>query len=118
MLGPHQQQYGEVQWLEGLTVDWQGLVKNLWTFLTSGVGSVVTSTISGHGDEAPHQKGVGHPQQGHGREEHGAQDHRLHALAGDEAGEDPAAIPLTSVAYSLFRDYVNRRLKEKKLKVQ
>ena len=27
-------------------------------------------------------------------------------------------IPLTSVAYSLFRDYVNRRLKEKKLKVQ
>lgn len=35
-----------VQWLEGLTVDWQGLVKNLWTFLTSGVGSVVTSTIS------------------------------------------------------------------------
>lgn len=34
------------QWLEGLTVDWQGLVKNLWTFLTSGVGSVVTSTIS------------------------------------------------------------------------
>jgi len=27
-------------------------------------------------------------------------------------------IPLTSVAYSLFRDYVNRRLKEKKLKIQ
>lgn len=37
-----------VQWLEGLTagLDWQSLAKNLWTFLTSGVGSVVTSTIS------------------------------------------------------------------------
>ena len=31
-----------VQWLEGLTVDWQGLVKNLWTFLTSGTRNSVT----------------------------------------------------------------------------
>lgn len=32
--------------LEGLTVDWRALLENLWTFLTSGVGSVVSSTIS------------------------------------------------------------------------
>ena len=32
--------------LAGLTVDWRALLENLWTFLTSGVGSVVSSTIS------------------------------------------------------------------------
>lgn len=32
--------------LETLSIDWQGLVKALWDFLTTGVGSVVTSTIS------------------------------------------------------------------------
>ena len=33
-------------WLEGLTIDWAGLAKNLWSFLTTGVGSVVSTTIS------------------------------------------------------------------------
>ncbi len=33
-------------WLGGLTVDWRALLENLWSFLTSGVGSVVSSTIS------------------------------------------------------------------------
>lgn len=32
--------------LENLSIDWEGLVKTLWGFLTTGVGSVVTSTIS------------------------------------------------------------------------
>ena len=34
-----------VQRLENLTIDWKSLLENLWTFLTTGVGSVVTSTI-------------------------------------------------------------------------
>lgn len=39
--------YPEItQWLENLTIDWKSLLANLWTFLTTGVGSVVTSTIS------------------------------------------------------------------------
>jgi len=39
--------YPEItQWLENLTIDWKSLLENLWTFLTTGVGSVVTSTIS------------------------------------------------------------------------
>lgn len=33
-------------WLENLSVDWAGLAKNLWDFLTTGVGSVVSTTIS------------------------------------------------------------------------
>ena len=32
--------------LENLSVDWAGLAKNLWDFLTTGVGSVVSTTIS------------------------------------------------------------------------
>lgn len=32
--------------LEDLAIDWEGLAKALWNFLTAGVGSVVTSTIS------------------------------------------------------------------------
>lgn len=35
-----------VQRLENLTFDWGSLLENLWTFLTNGVGSMVTSTIS------------------------------------------------------------------------
>ena len=35
-----------VQRLENLTIDWKSLLENLWTFLTTGVGGVVTSTIS------------------------------------------------------------------------
>ena len=39
--------YPEItQRLENLTIDWKSLLENLWTFLTTGVGSVVTSTIS------------------------------------------------------------------------
>jgi len=39
--------YPEItRWLENLTIDWKSLLENLWTFLTTGVGSVVTSTIS------------------------------------------------------------------------
>lgn len=39
--------YPEItRYLENLTIDWKGLLENLWTFLTAGVGSVVTSTIS------------------------------------------------------------------------
>lgn len=39
--------YPEVtEWLAGLTVDWRALLENLWGFLTNGVGSVVSSTIS------------------------------------------------------------------------
>jgi len=39
--------YPEItQWLENLTIDWKSLLENLWAFLTTGVGSVVTSTIS------------------------------------------------------------------------
>lgn len=34
------------QKLENLSVDWESLAKNLWSFLTRGVGSVVSSTIS------------------------------------------------------------------------
>ena len=33
-------------WLEGLTLDWKGLLATTWELLTNGVGSVVTSTIS------------------------------------------------------------------------
>ena len=32
--------------MENLTIDWKTLLGNLWAFLTTGVGSVVTSTIS------------------------------------------------------------------------
>jgi predicted PurR-regulated permease PerM len=32
--------------LETLSVDWEGLARTVWDFLTKGVGSVVTSTIS------------------------------------------------------------------------
>lgn len=32
--------------LETLSIDWEGLAKLVWDFLTTGVGSVVTSTIS------------------------------------------------------------------------
>ncbi|MDE7218514.1 MAG: AI-2E family transporter [Oscillospiraceae bacterium] len=32
--------------LENLSVDWAGLAKSLWSFLTTGVGSVVSTTIS------------------------------------------------------------------------
>lgn len=35
-----------VQRLQNLTIDWKSLLENLWAFLTTGVGSVVTSTIS------------------------------------------------------------------------
>lgn len=39
--------YPEVaQSLEEFTIDWQSLAKAVWDFLTKGVGSVVTSTIS------------------------------------------------------------------------
>lgn len=39
--------YPEItQRLENLTIDWKSLLENLWAFLTTGVGSVVTSTIS------------------------------------------------------------------------
>ena len=40
-----------------------------------------------HRDEAPHQQGVGHPQEGHGQKEHGPQYHCLYALTGDKAGK-------------------------------
>lgn len=33
-------------WLENLSIDWGGLAKSLWDFLTAGVGSVVSTTIS------------------------------------------------------------------------
>ena len=33
-------------WLENLSINWGELAKNLWDFLTTGVGSVVSSTIS------------------------------------------------------------------------
>ncbi len=32
--------------LENLSVDWAGLARSIWSFLTTGVGSVVSSTIS------------------------------------------------------------------------
>ena len=35
-----------VQWLENLTIDWKSILENIWSFLTTGVGSVVVSTIS------------------------------------------------------------------------
>ncbi|MCI9443332.1 MAG: AI-2E family transporter [Oscillospiraceae bacterium] len=39
--------YPEIaQRMENLTIDWKTLLGNLWAFLTTGVGSVVTSTIS------------------------------------------------------------------------
>lgn len=33
-------------WLENLSVDWAGLARSLWNFLTTGVGNVVSTTIS------------------------------------------------------------------------
>ena len=39
------------------------------------------------GNEDPHQQGVGHAEHRHGRHKEGPQNHRLHALAGEEAGK-------------------------------
>lgn len=35
-----------VEWLKGLSIDWESLLSGLWEFITNGAGSVVSSTIS------------------------------------------------------------------------
>lgn len=37
---------GIAGWLENLSINWAELARNLWDFLTTGVGSVVSTTIS------------------------------------------------------------------------